>query len=332
MRSSGSRGWPACHTRYDCSICQLLRCIFFVSHYLTESYLIGSMKYAKYIEVFSIDGVRNVYKRACTVHLPRKPAIHLLWAAFEEQQNMVEEARGILKSLEATIPGLAMVRLRRVNLERRHGNLEEAETLLKEALEQGRDVTEMSFYAVKLARHVMKVQRDPSKAKKILLEALERDPTNSKLYLNLLEMECSGDVTQNQAEVLACFDRAIRSPMPLDTLILFAQRKVEFLEDFGTDINTLVAAYDEQQRLQRESDSAKRKAENGCDDSLEPDAKRQRAEDGSVVAANSMTDMTANNSAYNYNWYQHYGAWGQNSWGQYGQYSQYNQYYPPPPT
>lgn len=62
--------------------------------------------------------------------------------------------------------------------------------------------------------------------------------TNSKLYLNLLEMECSGDVTQNQAEVLVCFDRAIRSPMPLDTLVLFAQRKVEFLEDFGTDINT----------------------------------------------------------------------------------------------
>lgn len=36
------RGWPACHTRYDSSICQL-RCIS-VSHYLTETYLIGSMK------------------------------------------------------------------------------------------------------------------------------------------------------------------------------------------------------------------------------------------------------------------------------------------------
>lgn len=36
------RGWPACHTRFDSSICQL-RCIS-VSHYLTETYLIGSMK------------------------------------------------------------------------------------------------------------------------------------------------------------------------------------------------------------------------------------------------------------------------------------------------
>lgn len=143
------RGWPACHTRFDCSICQLLRCIFFVSHYLTETYLIGSMKvlmglhrkflktilsmkhftvcmnciyrlkmfclflpfllffffvcplaflptcfrffhsikYAKYLEGFSTDGARHVYKKACTVHLPKKPSIHLRWAAFEEQQG-----------------------------------------------------------------------------------------------------------------------------------------------------------------------------------------------------------------------------------------------------
>ncbi|KAI4802085.1 hypothetical protein KUCAC02_019943 [Chaenocephalus aceratus] len=87
-------------------------------------------KYAKYLEGYSTDGVRHVYKKACTIHLPKKPAIHLLWAAFEEQQGNVEEARDILKSLEALVPGLAMVRLRRVSLERRHGNLEEAEAML----------------------------------------------------------------------------------------------------------------------------------------------------------------------------------------------------------
>lgn len=150
------RGWPACHTRFDCSICQLLRCIFFVSHYLTETYLIGSMKvlkglhrkflktdlvneefhcfcrsekprfniprlfffplfspflcflcplpdsfhlafsfstlkYAKYLEGYSTDGMRHIYKKACITHLPRKPAIHLLWAAFEEQQGEYEQ-------------------------------------------------------------------------------------------------------------------------------------------------------------------------------------------------------------------------------------------------
>ncbi|XP_056260839.1 pre-mRNA-processing factor 39 isoform X2 [Seriola aureovittata] len=290
-------------------------------------------KYAKYLESYSTDGVRHVYKKACTIHLPKKPAIHLLWAAFEEQQGNVEEARGILKSLEVAVAGLAMVRLRRVSLERRHGNLEEAEALLREAMESAKNATETSFYAVKLARQLMKVQRSLSKARKVLLEAIEKDQTSPKLYLNLLELEYSGDVTQNEAEIMACFDRALNSPMPLESRLLFSQRKVEFLEDFGSDINMLVAAYEEQQKLQKESEPTKRKAENGYDSSQEPDAKRQRVDDSSSGAANAMTDMQANNSAYNYNWYQQqYGGWGQNSWGQYNQYAQYNQYYPPPPT
>lgn len=87
----------------------------------------------------------------------------------------MEEARNILKNLEMTIPGLAMVRLRRVSLERRHGNLDEAEALLREAMESAKTTTEMSFYAVKLARQHMKVQRSLSKARKVLLDAMEKD-------------------------------------------------------------------------------------------------------------------------------------------------------------
>lgn len=87
----------------------------------------------------------------------------------------VEEARDILKSLEASIPGLAMVRLRRVSLERRHGNLEAAEALLRDAMESAKNSTETTFYAVKLARQLMKVQKSLSKARKVLLDAIEKD-------------------------------------------------------------------------------------------------------------------------------------------------------------
>lgn len=38
--------------------------------------------------------------------------------------------------------------------------------------------------------------------------------------------------------------------------------------------------------------------------SQEPDAKRQRVDDTSSGAAGALTDAQANNSAYNYNWYQ----------------------------
>uniref|UniRef100_A0A8C5FSX4 Uncharacterized protein n=1 Tax=Gadus morhua TaxID=8049 RepID=A0A8C5FSX4_GADMO len=220
-------------------------------------------KYAKYLEGVSIEGVRHVYKKACTIHLPKKPSIHLLAAAYEEQQGNVEEARGILKALEEALPSLAMVRLRRVSLERRHGNLEEAETLLREAMASAKDASETSFYAVKLARQLMKVQKSLSKARKVLLEAIEKDETSPRLYLNLLELEYSGDVQENEGEILACFDKALNSSLPLECRLLFSQRKVEFLEDFGSDINVLVAAYDEQQKLKKETESSKRKAENG---------------------------------------------------------------------
>lgn len=38
--------------------------------------------------------------------------------------------------------------------------------------------------------------------------------------------------------------------------------------------------------------------------SQEPDSKRLRVDDSSAAAATAMTDAQANNSAYNYNWYQ----------------------------
>ncbi|XP_051500283.1 pre-mRNA-processing factor 39-like [Myxocyprinus asiaticus] len=289
------------------------------------------IKYAKYLEGYSTEGVRHIYKKACSIHLPKKPAVHLLWAAFEEQQGNIDEARSILKALEAAVPGLAMVRLRRVSLERRHGNMDEAEALLRDAITSGKSGSESSFYAVKLARQLVKVQKSITKAKKVLMDAIEKDETNPKLYLNLLELEYSGDVQQNEADIIACFDQALGSLMALESRVTFSQRKVEFLEDFCSDINVLVAAYDQHQKLVKELDSTKRKAENG---SQELDAKRQRTDDQSAASGEMMQDMQANQAGYNYNnWYQQYNSWGsQNSWGPYSQYGQYNQYYPPPPT
>lgn len=102
----------------------------------------------------------------------------------------MDDAREILKSLEVTIPGLAMVRLRRVSLERRQGNMEEAEALLRESMECGKDNTEMSFYAVKLARHYMKVQKSLSKAKKVLLDAIEKDPVRTQIQKLTSKKQC----------------------------------------------------------------------------------------------------------------------------------------------
>ncbi|XP_018426020.1 PREDICTED: pre-mRNA-processing factor 39 isoform X2 [Nanorana parkeri] len=280
------------------------------------------IKYAKYMERHSAEGARHVYTRACTIHLQRKPLAHLLWAAFEEQQGNIDEAKNILKTLEQSTDSLAMVRLRRVNLERRHGNLIEAENLLAEAMKNAKSNSEYSFYAIKLSRHYSKIQKNIGNAKKVLNDAIQRDKENTKLYLNLIDLEFNGDVKQNEANILSHFDKVIKSSMPLSTRVVFSQRKVEFLEDFGSDINKLLTTYDEHQKLLKEQDNLKRKSENGLE---QMDAKRLHTEDAAVVSAAPVAATEAVPSAYNYsNWYQYNyqnaGAWN------------YGQYYHPPST
>ncbi|XP_031950699.1 pre-mRNA-processing factor 39-like, partial [Corvus moneduloides] len=271
------------------------------------------VKYTRYLESRTVPGARSVFQRACGFHLPRKPNIHLLWAAFEEKQGNVEEARRILRCFEAAVPGLAMVRLRRVSLERRHGRVAEAEALLLEAMRANEGLPLGSFYAVKLARQVCKVQKNLGKARKVLVEALEKDPDNARLHANLLEMEFGADVGQNEGNTMSCFERALRSPLPDEAKLVFSQRRVEFLEDFGSSIHSLLKAYDEHQKILKAHAARKRAPENGSE---EPDDKRLRPDDPSGLLGPLNFSGGDTNPSYNY-WYQHgYGTYGyQSPWG-----------------
>uniref|UniRef100_UPI00358E2AC5 pre-mRNA-processing factor 39 isoform X2 n=1 Tax=Myxine glutinosa TaxID=7769 RepID=UPI00358E2AC5 len=309
------------------------------------------IKYAKYMENHNVEGVQNVFRRACMIHLPRKSNLHLLWAAFEEEQGNFDEARRVLRDFEMMVPGLVMVRLRRVSLERRQSDLASAEQLLRDALSAACTPEVVTFYAVKLSRWLLKAAGDRDRARTVLLEAIEKDKANSKLYLNLLELEFCADLKENEENVLNCFEQALTSDLSVDLKITFSQRKVEFLEDFGSDMKTLLMAYDEHQQLLKQHMACrKRSAENG--DTLrgdELDEKRSRVDDVSVPAMSSAVGMvsataappmiptlptpttdTQATQAYAYNWYQPYNY--QSYQGTYPGYTNpwgYGPYYPP---
>ena len=44
-----------------------------------------------------LEAIREVYRRACIVHCPKKPMVRLQWAAFEEEQGQVDFARQVSK-------------------------------------------------------------------------------------------------------------------------------------------------------------------------------------------------------------------------------------------
>ncbi|XP_017545618.1 pre-mRNA-processing factor 39 isoform X2 [Pygocentrus nattereri] len=300
-------------------------------------------KYVRYLEPRSLEETRSVYRQACEVHLPYKHSFRLQWSTFEERHGNILEAQRILESLEQYMPGLAMVRLRRAGLERRLGRLDKAESLLREAVEQNKDKPHLhAFFSIKLARFLLKLGKNPSKARAVLQEAIELSPDNSKLYLNLLELEVSGDLRVNGGGIQQCVSKALAAPLSPKTKILFSQRGLQFAEDFGTTVQSVLSIYEEHQKLLDELGGKKRGAENGDNDDPE---KMSKMDDGSAVTAPvqgvpptmppvSMTTppppmMGGDMSGYGSysNWYQQqqqYGGYG----GYHNPWNQYNQYYP----
>ena len=100
----------------------------------------------------SVAKTRDAYRRACTIHLTKKPNIMLNWSAFEESHNNIAKASEILNTLDGNVPGLIMVTLRRAGLERRMGNHEKAIQILTDEMDRTNSVDEKSFLAIKCAK------------------------------------------------------------------------------------------------------------------------------------------------------------------------------------
>lgn len=93
----------------------------------------------------------------------------------------------MLEAIEKSVPGLAVVRLRRVAVERRAGQLDQSEALLQEAVAESKEKPTLhAFYSIKLARLLLKLGRNPGKARRVLQEALEISPVRRRIRFPLL--------------------------------------------------------------------------------------------------------------------------------------------------
>ncbi|KAM8939230.1 pre-mRNA-processing factor 39-like [Pelodytes ibericus] len=263
--------------RYERIVALFERCL--VACALYEEFWLS---YTRYMETHSVDTTRTIFQRACQIHMPQKPTINLQWAAFEEKHGQLDTARAILCDLETMVPGLAMVRLRRVSLERRSGNLDEAERLLRESVQSSLGTNMAAFYAIKLARFLLKLRGNSESARELLIQALEREPDNPRLHLCLLEFEVSRDATQGENDAISCVDRALRSSVQDDIKKIMSQRRLEYLEDRGSNIASWVSAYDEHQKLMEQQKELKKQAAKNNKVPEEPEDKRPKIESAPV--------------------------------------------------
>ena len=95
---------------------------------------------------------------------------------------------------------------------------------------------------VKFSRFLRLVLMDNESAKTILQNLLEETEAKNqaKIYMQLLDIELHS-LPLKQSSVLEILDRAIssKSGLPSKQRLIFSQRKIEFLEDFGSKIEEI---------------------------------------------------------------------------------------------
>lgn len=207
-----------------------------------------------------IQKTREVYERACNIHHPDKPNLHLLWSAFEEQLSNFSKAAEVLANLDKTCPNLLQVAYRRINLERRRGELEKCGQLYEHYLGSTKNKVTAGSFAIKYARFCHKIKGDINGAMTILKSALEKDPGNTRVVLQMIDLALQRP-TVDETEVIQIMDDFLaRENIDIDQKVLFAQRKVEFLEDFGKSVATLQDAQRSLQSALNKANEAKNKS------------------------------------------------------------------------
>ncbi|XP_049776304.1 pre-mRNA-processing factor 39-like [Schistocerca cancellata] len=262
------------------------RCLIACALY--EEFWIKFIRYLESLKEDMTDKIRNVYERACTIHHTKKPNLHLHWAVFEESQKNYDQAAEILTNLEKLVPNMLQVAYRRINLERRRNDLNKVAELYEHYINTSKSKVIANNMAIKYARFSWKILGDTDRAISILNKAVEKDKENPRLYLQLIDMGLQKNPL-NEEEIIAIIDQFLSGDADPEQKVLFAQRKVEFLEDFGKDVVGVQKAHDEFQRYFKMAKDRKKKSADaeGKSDS----AKKAKIQTGDAMVASQQASQ-----------------------------------------
>merc|ERR1719259_659852 len=192
-------------------------------------------------------GPRSVYERACGVHLQKKPTIHVEWAAFEESLGNTAKAVSVLTELQSSFPDLLLISTRLIGIYRRKQDKDKVMETFDQCLADAKSTDVFNFFSVKYARFLSK-ENNYEKAREILRDAIKKDKDNQRLQLQLLEVEMRNDVI-NESRVLKVFESLIKNEKEDEKKIQYSQRRLEFLEEHGSKIETLLEMHEEHKSM-----------------------------------------------------------------------------------
>merc|ERR1712141_959452 len=144
--------------------------------------------------------------------------------------------------------------------------------------------------------------KDNSAAKDILTNLLDQEENekNCKLYMQLLDTEIHSSPL-NVESVINILDKAITTEeMPIRQKLMFSQRKIEFLEDFGNRVDQLTKTKDDHEKL---AEVMKKQAKNHPKNGADPTTTTYGATNSAAYGAAHASNYDQYGSRYNYNQY-----------------------------
>ncbi|XP_073815103.1 pre-mRNA processing factor 39 [Musca autumnalis] len=267
----------------------------------------------------------DVFRRACEIHHPDKPSLHLMWSAFEECQSNFDKAAEILVNLENRVPNLLQVAYRRINIERRRGDNEKCKTLYEHYIATAKNKNIAGSLAIKYARFLNKICHDLEAGLRVLRQALEKDNANTRVALQMIDLALQRPVVDEDEVVLIMDKFMARENIEPEQKVLFAQRKVEFLEDFGSTAKGLQEAQRALQLALNKANEAKKKRDSS------PSRKSAGHKDASAVSGSAQLGYNNGSSGASGSYYGSNSSaayYGQQNSGSYPQQqSSYDSYY-----
>uniref|UniRef100_T1PH07 Pre-mRNA-processing factor 39 n=1 Tax=Musca domestica TaxID=7370 RepID=T1PH07_MUSDO len=266
----------------------------------------------------------DVFRRACEIHHPDKPSLHLMWSAFEECQSNFDKAAEILVNLENRVPNLLQVAYRRINIERRRGDNEKCKTLYEHYIATAKNKNIAGSLAIKYARFLNKICHDLEAGLKVLRQALEKDNANTRVALQMIDLALQRPIVDEDEVVLIMDKFMARENIEPEQKVLFAQRKVEFLEDFGSTAKGLQEAQRALQLALNKANEAKKKRDSS------PSRKSTGHKDASATSSAAQSGYNNGSSGASGSYYGSNNSaayYGQQNSGSYPQQSSYDSYY-----
>ncbi|XP_017784067.1 PREDICTED: pre-mRNA-processing factor 39 [Nicrophorus vespilloides] len=285
----------------------LIACALYEEFWLRFVHYLQSLKKDEFL-----GKIKDIFERACTIHHLKKPNIHMQWAMFEESIKNFNKAAEILQNLDKTVPNLLQVAYRRINLERRRGDNDKCCQLYEHYINNSKNKVISTNLAIKYSRFILKILCDIEKSIEVIKNAITKDANNPRLYLQLIDVTIHKEGLCEE-EILKIIDSFLtKDSTDVDQKVMFAQRKFEFLEDFGSNIECVQKAYEEYQKLATRSKENKKKGENKDVSKKDKNA----ASTTSSASYNNYGNYSNSTNSYQY---------GNSQQGTYGQYPQYNQ-------